>query len=403
MHINFLLLRVAICLLLLTPLKTLAGDCRVASLKVKVHTKIERQYQKGHETYKGSHNLDAEGHVMFSVEEGQLNIISKSISGYSSSEWFRVTSCVRHEGHSKGILIEGNMSKHGGKYTAYWKTDHNVHSTIIGGEGCMQDPIPPIKYTDEEEDYRFEGIVHPGMDKPSSLCSKVKNNPELGYCNETPIGYYGMMIQRMEPLLDKYSRGEGTEVYEWYVRKVPCECSARIVGLTGDVKINGYPISGETNINLSDAVVETGRSSTVTIKFGKFWSVTIKLGPNSSVNMTDVCKQETDPEKPSVLELIKGSIRAILMRAAHAVGTGGDEFIHKGGNAVVGVRGTDFILISGDDKTVVMVLDGEVSFWDINKRKTVTVKKNQKSECEKGAIPTNPVFFNPQEIPEWSK
>lgn len=406
MYINFLLFRVAICLLLLNPLKAFAGDCLVGILKVKKNLKIDRQYQnqKINMTGKISHNVDAKGQVMFGIKEGKLDIISKSISGYSSSKWFGETPCVRHEGDAKGILIEGNMSqKKGGSYTAYWKTDHNGHSTIKGGEGCMQDPIPPIKYTEEEEDYAFEGIVRPGMYKLSSLCSNVKSNPTLGYCNETSQGFYGMMILR--PLSLEVSPGvegggtgpsvEGNEVYEWYVRKVPCECSARIVGVTGDVKINEYPISGKTDINLSDAIVETGRKSSVTINFG---NATIKVGPNSSINLTDVCQKK---EKPSVLEVIKGSIRAIIQRAV-TLGQGPKEFIYKGSNAVIGVRGTDFIFISGDDKAVVMVLDGEVSFWDINKRKTVTVEKNQKSECEKGGIPTNPVFFNPQEIPEWS-
>jgi hypothetical protein len=394
MYINFLLLRIAICLLLLTPLKTFADDCWVGSLKVKVHEKIDRQYQTKNETYKGSHNVDAEGQVMFSVEEGQLNITSKNVSGYRSSTFFRDTGCVIHEGQTKGNLIEGIMSKLK-IHVAYWKLNTDGQSTTKNIKGCMQDPIPPIKSSEEAPDWRFEGIIDPNIGRLRQLCSSVKKTPELGYCNETPQGFSGRMKRSMPPLPDKYSRGEGNEVYEWYAKKVPCECSARIVGLTGDVKINGYPISGERDINLSDAIVETGRRSSVTIKFG---NATIKVAPNSSIDLTDTCQKE---EKPSVLEVIKGSIRAILMRAGAALG-GRGTFIYKGPNAHAGVRGTDFILISGDDKTVVMVLDGEVSFWDINKRKTVTVKKNQKSECEKGAIPTNPVFFNPQEIPEWS-
>lgn len=416
MYMKWVLFPVAICLLLLTPLKALAGDCWVGSLKVKVQEKGNHQYQKKNETYKSSHNLDAEGQVMFSVEEGQLNIISKHVSGYLSATFLRETGCVTHKGQTKGNLIEGIMSK-SKIHAVYWKLNIDGQSTIKNIKGCMQDPIPPIKGSEEQSDSRFEGIAHPGMGKLESLCSRVKGNPELGYCNESPLGlgFYGRMQRKSlalttgpgERQVGEGPHFEGTEVYEWYAKKVPCECSARIVGYRGDVKINGYPlprygvqIPGEEditlNINLSDAIVETGRKSSIIIQFG---NATITLGSNSSVDLTDVCQK--DKEKPSapVLELIRGSIRAIIQRV---VGQGG-EFIYKGTNAVVGVRGTDFIFISGDDKAVVMVRDGEVSFWDINKRKTVTVEKNQKSECEKGGIPTNPVFFNPQEIPEWFK
>ncbi len=405
MHKNcLLLLWVAIYLLFVSPLNALAGDCWVGTLKVKKHLKAVHHYQKRNvETYSGSSSQDAWGHVMFYVEGVKLNIISKNISGSSHSTFSRETSCVHYKGTSTGILTEGEMSqKMGGRHTAYWKTNHKTESIVKNIEGCMQDPIPPIEYQDEIEDYAFEGIAHPGMYKLAGLCSSVKNNPELGYCNEFPqrLGYHGRMARSTTDITfgpgERRGGGEpsveGNEIYEWYVRKVPCQCTAQIVDLKGDVKINGMQLSGEGKINLSDAIVETGRRSSILIKFG---SVTVKLAPNSSVDLKDVCQKE--PEKPSVLELIKGSIRAKIQKI---VG-GGGPFIYKGTNAHAGVRGTDFILISGDDKTVVMVLDGEVSFWDINKRKTVTVKKNQKSECEKGGIPTNPVFFNPQEIPEW--
>jgi len=384
MNINFLLLRVAICLLFLTPLKALAGDCWVGSLKVKVYEKSEHQRQTKVETYKASHNVDAEGQVMFNSGEGQLNIISKNISGNWFSTWFRDTGCVHHEGETKGFLTEGIMSKEK-IHASYWKLNKNAQSTIKSIKGCMQDPIPPIKSSEELPDWRFEGIVSPHIGKLMSLCSSVKNNPELGYCNRTSDRFSGRMTR---------SSVIGNEVYEWYAKKVPCECSAKISDYRGDVKINGNPISGEGGINLSDAIVETGSKSSVTIKF-EFGNATLKIGPNSTIDLTDFCQKEK--EKPSVLELIGGSIRSIIQRI---VG-GGGPIIFKGETAVVGVRGTDFILVSGDDKTVVMVLDGEVSFWDVNKRKTVTVKKNQKSECEKGGIPTNPVFFNSQEIPEW--
>jgi hypothetical protein len=114
------------------------------------------------------------------------------------------------------------MSKKG-MHIAYWKINFKVRSTIKSIEGCMQDPIPPIKGTEEEEDWRFEGIVHPDIGKLVFLCSTVKSTPGLGHCTETYQGFYGVMIKSMGPLPDKDSRGEGSEVYEWYAKKVPCE------------------------------------------------------------------------------------------------------------------------------------------------------------------------------------
>lgn len=364
------------------PSNVIADDCWVGSLSVKVNEKSEHQHQSKVETYKSSYKLDAEGQVMFNTLDGQLNIVSKSISGYWSFTFVRDTGCVHHEGDKQGRLTEGIMSK-ANIHAAYWKLDTNVHSTVKNVEGCMQDPIQPIKDSEEQADWRFEGIIDPNIGRLMNLCSSVKNNPESGHCNRTSDEISGRMIR---------SSSEGSEVYEWSAKRVPCKCSAQITDHIGDVKINGNQISGEPGINLSGAIVETGRRSSVTLEFG---NATIKIGPNSSVDLTDVCQEEK--EKPSVLELIGGSIRSILTRITDPR----QPFIYKGPNAHAGVRGTDFILISGDDKTSVMVLDGEVSFWDINKRKTVTVKKNQKSECEKGGLPTDPVSFNPQEIPEW--
>ncbi len=219
MYINFLFLSVAICLLLLTPLKAIAGDCWIGSLRVKVDEKGEYQRQTKVETGRGSHNLHAEGKVVFNVGE-RLNIISKNISGNWSSTWFRDTGCVHHEGETKGILTEGSMNqKWAGKHTAYWKLNINAQSTVKNIKGCMQDPIPPIKGSEEQEDWRFEGIVHPYMGKLSSLCSSVKETPALGYCNETSQGFSGQMTKSTLAPGDV----QVNEVYEWYAKKVPCD------------------------------------------------------------------------------------------------------------------------------------------------------------------------------------
>lgn len=230
MHINFLLLRVAICLLLLPPLEAFAGDCRVGYLTVRVHQKQEGPI-KGPDIIIGelSFSEDGEGYVLFNVgKDGKLNILSKNLSGHGSSTSSVERGCSHFESHSNSILTEGNMGRYGGIHTAYWKSHTKGQETLKGGPGCMEGNPPPINYTDESEDFRFEGIVHPSEYKLSSLCSKVKNNPQLGYCNESPLGYYGLMIQKthaqpgVESEVGNLTLFEYEEVYEWYLKKVPC-------------------------------------------------------------------------------------------------------------------------------------------------------------------------------------
>ncbi|MGQ9618282.1 MAG: hypothetical protein ACUVUG_04880 [Candidatus Aminicenantia bacterium] len=270
-----------------------------------------------------------------------MNITSKNISGYQSSTFFRDTGCVIHESHTKGNLIEGNMSKkYGGIYTAYWKLDADGHSTVKNIKGCMQDPIPPIKGSEEQPDWRFEGIIDPNIGRLRQLCSSVKKTPELGYCNEIPLGlgFYGQMIRNMPPLPDKYSRGEGNEVYEWYAKKVPCECSAKITDYRGDVKINGMPLSGEGRINLSGTVVETGRRSSVTIKIGE--SGTLVLHSNSTVDLTKLCEEELEAKRPTVKKFFIKLIHGPAWLLYRIAPKGSPESFKFHGGSASGVRGS---------------------------------------------------------------
>lgn len=66
------------------------------------------------------------------------------------------------------------------------------------------------------------------------------------------------------------------------------------------------------------------------------------------------------------------------------------------------VRGTRFITkVEKDGTTILMVLDGIVEFSDINKKRTVLVKKNQKSVVKQGGLPSNPVLIKSALIPMW--
>ncbi len=69
--------------------------------------------------------------------------------------------------------------------------------------------------------------------------------------------------------------------------------------------------------------------------------------------------------------------------------------------AVSSARGTQFITNVEDSTTTLIVLDGEVEFSDINMKKTVIVKKNQKSMCKTNGLPTEPETIDIDQILKW--
>jgi len=79
----------------------------------------------------------------------------------------------------------------------------------------------------------------------------------------------------------------------------------------------------------------------------------------------------------------------------------GSNYKVRSPQAVCGVRGTQFITNIEDGITTLTVLDGEVEFSDINKKKTVIVKKNQKSICETNGLPTEPETIDIEQILKW--
>jgi len=78
------------------------------------------------------------------------------------------------------------------------------------------------------------------------------------------------------------------------------------------------------------------------------------------------------------------------------------DFKVRSPQAVSSVRGTQFITrVEKDGTTTLTVLGGEVEFSDIQKRKTVLLKKNQKSIVEPGGLPFDPVSIDPNQILRW--
>jgi ferric-dicitrate binding protein FerR (iron transport regulator) len=66
------------------------------------------------------------------------------------------------------------------------------------------------------------------------------------------------------------------------------------------------------------------------------------------------------------------------------------------------MRGTQFVTnVDKDRTTTLTVLEGSVEFSDLNKKKTVVVKKNQTSVVKPGGLPSEPVSIDEKRIPIW--
>lgn len=82
----------------------------------------------------------------------------------------------------------------------------------------------------------------------------------------------------------------------------------------------------------------------------------------------------------------------------------GHDFKVRSPQGVIAVRGTQFITkVEKDGATTLTVLDGEVEFSDMEKRKTVLVKKNQRSTINPGGLPTEPEAIEQNQILKWWK
>lgn len=103
---------------------------------------------------------------------------------------------------------------------------------------------------------------------------------------------------------------------------------------------------------------------------------------------------ESKFKEDRLLEQILGEIISIIKP--------GVDYKVRTPQAVLAVRGTQFITeVAEDGTTTLAVLDGEVEFSDILRRKTVLVKKNQSSVVKPTELPTEPVSINPKMIPRW--
>jgi len=110
------------------------------------------------------------------------------------------------------------------------------------------------------------------------------------------------------------------------------------------------------------------------------------------VDINKIVSEANIPNKDLSLEIIMDEIKISGSTKVQTPQAGG------------AVRGTQFITkVEKDGTTSLTVLDGEVEFSDKQMRKTVLVKKNQKSVVKPNGLPTEPVSIDSNQIPRWWK
>ena len=201
-----------------------------------------------------------------------------------------------------------------------------------------------ISYTGVPKEY--EGIVGSGIGaKVKQVGTRVftinekRSSSEDGFFEQRTIGEFCMFVTK------KMTLGEDLAIDE------PLETDKVTI-----VKVT-VPDIGEVNVN-TNSKVKFDSDSEMEMMLGEIYSKIKKLPP-------DVFKVRTP-------------------------------------QAALAVRGTQFITkVEKGGTTTLTVFDGKVEFSDINKKKTVIAKENQKSVVKPGGLPSEPVFIDSGQIPAW--
>lgn len=99
----------------------------------------------------------------------------------------------------------------------------------------------------------------------------------------------------------------------------------------------------------------------------------------------------------SLIQIVKGKIHSVIKKLQPKT-----KFEVKTPTSGFSVRGTEYTVeVEDDGTTTLTVLDGEVEFSDKEMKKTVIVKRNQKSACKPVGLPSDPVEIKPKLIPKW--
>lgn len=131
------------------------------------------------------------------------------------------------------------------------------------------------------------------------------------------------------------------------------------------------------------------------IQTDKKTRIEIILPEESKVNIAE--NTIATLKSTSLLKVVLGKVHAIIKDIKPNT-----KFEVYTPTAVIGIRGTEYeIIVNDDGATTVRVFDGEVEFSDLDKKKTVLVKKNQESTIGRNKLATDSVPINEKFILKW--
>ncbi len=127
---------------------------------------------------------------------------------------------------------------------------------------------------------------------------------------------------------------------------------------------------------------------------------TLKIAQNSRIKITEFLLGDDGTRKSSIIKLFRGKLRAFVSKIQTssflkaAFGSSGSNFAVSTPTAVIGVKGTEFLVIHERGRSSVFVDSGEVEYWNIsNPESSVSVKQGFYSHSAQGSAPTKPMKY----------
>lgn len=136
--------------------------------------------------------------------------------------------------------------------------------------------------------------------------------------------------------------------------------AAVLTKVSGNVLVNSLKAKGKIELNLGDIVTAKGKNSYAIIDFGE---------ETKSIISNGSLKIEKSNDKEHELNLIKGLLSTSMKQVENK------KLQIRTKNAVLGVRGTKFLTMYGEDDTYLCVCEGTVEIK--NKVSSTLVNRNQ--------------------------
>lgn len=137
-----------------------------------------------------------------------------------------------------------------------------------------------------------------------------------------------------------------------------------------------------TDVKAGDTVTAEGKSKAV-----------VFLSEGGRVDLKEGAKIKFHSEDE--IETISGVFKFLIKRIR------GNPKIIRSGDAVIAVRGTEFLVEVGNNGTKVKVIEGAVEVSNTQSKGTVQVATGQETKTVKGGLPTKPKTFDPKTLENW--